>query len=167
MDRIARQVIDAMLDEPDSYEAFCVLAEWITPRREDEPEMGLSRPELNFYLFSTYDAEVRRNGHLWFFLNPYGDHASRTLTALEEMGLDVPRGVLSEACSAFPGSRVPASQDERKKVIWTLPYEETRALWNRLDRAYFGDSDRQRADLEKVMAYMRKHRNEIAAYDIV
>jgi hypothetical protein len=166
MDRITREVVDAMLDERDSYEAFCVLSEWIRPRHEDEPELGLSRPEMNFYLFSTYDAEVCRNGHLWFFLNPYGDHALRTVIALEELRVDVPRSILSEACLAFPGSRVPTSQDERKKLIWTLPYEETMALWNRLDRAYFGDSDRQRADLEQVMAYMRKHRDEIAAREI-
>lgn len=166
MGRTNRQAIDSMLDNPDSYETIGALIGWITPRRPYEPELGLSRPEMNFYLFSTYDAEVCRNGHLWFFLNPYGDHASRTVVALEEMGLKVPGDILSQACSAFPGSRVPTSQDERKKAIWTLPYEETTAFWSRLDRAYFGDWARHEADLEQVVAYMRTHRDEIAPREI-
>ena len=46
-------------------------------------------------------------------------------------------------------------------MIWTLPERGTMALWNRLDHEYFGDWDRKGADLERVMIYMREHRDEI------
>ena len=47
------------------------------------------------------------------------------------------------------------------ETIKGLPYEETMALWDRLDRKYFGDWDVQRSVMKQVMSYLRDHRAEI------
>src|SRR5262249_32821145 len=135
--RISRELIDRILDEPDSIEAIAQISQYLWPRDRNALDLGMSRPELDFYCFSNYDAEVCRNGHLWFFLNPSGNDVRQVLTALETMKLSRPRAILLEACSVFPDSQVPESQDDRIGIIKTLPHTETRALWNRLDQAYF------------------------------
>ena len=161
MHRICRTLIDRILDDPDPARAIGEIGQYIWPRDESDPELGLSRPEMNLYSFQTYDAEVCRNGHAWFFLNPSGGEVSRILAALEEMGLDGPSEILLEACSVFPDFHVPTSYEDRIETIKGLPYEETMALWDRLDRKYFGDWDVQRSVMKQVMSYLRDHRAEI------
>ncbi|MFO0892379.1 MAG: DUF4375 domain-containing protein [Isosphaeraceae bacterium] len=161
MHLISRDLIDRILDDPDPVEAFGEISQYIWPRDESEPELGLSRPEMNFYSFLTYDAEICRNGHTWFFLNPSGGQVNRILTALEEMELEGPRQILLKACSVFPDSRVPVSSEHRIDAIKALPYEETKALWDRLDREYFGEWDVLCSVMSQVMNYLRDHRDEI------
>ncbi|WP_165232047.1 DMP19 family protein [Aquisphaera insulae] len=159
--RISRDLIDRILDNPDPERVVSGIGMCIEPRDESDPELGLSRPEMNFCSYQTYNAEVFRNGHAWFFLNPSGGEVARILTAFEEMGLDGPRAILLEACSVFPDARVPASREDRIEAIKALPYKETMALWSRLDREYSGDWDLERSVKEQVARYLREHRAEV------
>jgi len=156
--RINRKLIDRILDEEDAVEAIGKLSQYNVPRDWKHPDLGLSRPERNVYLFCWYAGEVGNGGHVQLFLNPSGGYATRMLDALEEMGLFDLREILGEACSIFPGP-VPADQDERERVIGDLP-EEALVAWRRLDRRLW---DHDLAAYKPVLEYLRRHRSEILA----
>src|SRR4051794_35754402 len=47
--RISRDLIDQILDDPDPGRAIFGISMYIEPRDESDTELGLSRPEMNFY----------------------------------------------------------------------------------------------------------------------
>jgi hypothetical protein len=155
--RLDRRVIDRFLDEAPAREAVYGIDQYLAPRDRDDPEFGLTRPELNLRLFLIYVGEVGNGGHAKFFLNPSGGYAERTLVAMREMGLDALAGVLEEAGSVFAGGLIPTSQDEREVIIHAMP-SEVMSFWGQLDKQVW----RREASTDvRVLQYLQDNRNQL------
>jgi Domain of unknown function (DUF4375) len=155
--RVDRRVIDRFLDDDmNALTAILGISQYLGPRDFDDPELGMTRPEFNLELYNNYTGEVINGGHGQFFLNPYGGFASRTLEALNEMGLENLSEILREACSVFADSSVPTDENERESAIRALPPEAFEA-WNALDYRHWKE-DHRHGD---VLAYLRRHRMHI------
>lgn len=169
--RIDRKLIDRILDGEKAMDAVHKISAYNRPRDGSAPDLGLSRPELNLYLFTDYASVIPGEGHLQYLFGSTqtptvytfttsrfpSETAGRTLEALEEMGLDILASLLREARSWLP-SPIPKVEDERRFAALMPP--GVLESWASLDERFL---DHDLAAYKPIHEYLRRHRSEILA----
>lgn len=158
--RIAPELFERTLASTRPSEALHQLDSWWCGRPDrsvEQRHFGLSLAEFTVHLYLLYLGEVGNGGHLQFFLNPTGDHASETLEALDRLGLTELRGIVQRACAVFPGAKVPKGSDVRETAIGQLTEAEL-LRWSALDKELYKVDQ---ASWAKAMEYVAGHRDEV------
>ncbi len=107
------------------------------------------------YLLWSLDGEIHNGGFDQLFANPLGDHALELVDALETVGAEASRSLLSEALADFPGGAPSKDREIRwaqlEKLAATGAYS---AKLNELDAKYCESADNLN---ELIQVYMRQH----------
>jgi len=108
----------------------------------------MSRQEQNVYLVSQIDGEIENGGMDQFFTNSAGNCATRTLAALDEIGLTDCSKLLRRVIELFPDAG--PSEDRSTR------FDQLDALGARRNRFDDGDED-WGVNVKIVAAYVRQH----------
>ncbi len=100
---------------------------------------GNSLDELNekekvLYFVMDFESEINEGGLEQFFLSEASNHHEATYQALNSLGVKPMAEILLEATQLFPNSHIPASQDEREKLLELLLNDGP--IFNELDEKY-------------------------------
>lgn len=154
----------------DEYGAYTGLGLPLILRTLREGISTLTEPERCFLGVYQLHTEVNNGGFYGFFTNTSGDFAAAALAGLEAMGAPKIHGLLTRACSVFPGGAVPRTQGERELLLrdsygydkWANLDKHNRfqLFFDQLDKEFYGSPERLSA---LAVAYAREH---IAAFRI-
>jgi len=107
---------------------------------------------------------VNNGGFYGFFTNTSGDFTAAALAGLQALGAHHIHGVLTRACSVFPGSVVPPTQGEREVFLQDRsggnPWADLdkpngfQQLFEPLDKEFYSSPERLSA---LAVAYAREH----------
>jgi hypothetical protein len=127
--------IDDVLAKQDGTQFAIALSDLVFPRCEREGFAALTPAEQVAYCVDALEREVNNGGFEQFFWNSSGDTAHETLEALQALGAQQAAGLLREAIAHFPGGKVPASRDERERLLQSMP-TGSRDKWSELDSRF-------------------------------
>ena len=99
----------------------------------------MPEPVRVFWLVQYFKACVDNGGFAGFLINPSGDEANATISALQSLGAHNCRELLLTACSVFPDGVAPVELMERERVVYDN--EDLDALWDPLDEEFYKDPD--------------------------
>ena len=127
----------------------------IWPRFEKLGFDTLTEPERVIFCTWQFVCEVNNGGFHQFFLNPFGEFAGETLSALEKVQMPYAASLLGRALAAFP---IPAKDHKiRYSQLLSLPKSVQDDLFNELTGAFF-DSPENAYLLQAD--YVRRNRKE-------
>ena len=153
-----------IITKNDEYGAYTGLGLPLILRTLRESVATLSEPERCFLGVYQLHTNVNNGGFYGFFTNTSGDFAAAAFAGLQAVGASQIHGLLTRACSVFPGGAVPPTQGEREVFLqdssggdkWADLDKPNRfqQFFEPLDKEFYSSPERLSA---LAVAYAREH----------
>lgn len=128
--------------DPESTPEDRLLARWpaVVDRYFEVGLDGLSLSDRQFFLLFHLLSEMEEGGLDQFFSNEAGHLAPESAAALGELGFESEANHLQKAIRLFPQGVPPQDQQERIRIINSLP-DETLAIWEAVTEIIMDSAD--------------------------
>lgn len=152
-----RLKIDQILALDNSTEMIIELSYGISDKIDKKGFDSLSYPERVLHHVYSLESEINNGGFDQYFVNPSGDFALDTPSALDEIGAHHTANLVKRAIDLFPGGAPSRDRQQRKEQLNSID-EITLAKFEDLDSKFFEYLDPLE---EQQVEYMIKNKDQI------
>jgi hypothetical protein len=137
----------------DPYDAVIGVFTAVCRRYEQVGFLNLSDPEKAIFCTWQFVSDVNNGGFRQYLVNPAGEFAAETASALEAIGMPRAAALLRRALAAFPDHSVPTDNDARVRAIRALPRDRDRQFDALTEEFYASPEDPYALQWDYIVRY--------------